>query len=406
MTSSSERDNMLRTLETINVEALFNPEQGVELQKMMEIAFRESSQRVLDIMRKEYRLFEHMQAFRNYLLLGQGDFIRYLLELIAPELSKPAAQIYPHTLSAILDSAVRVTNAQFENPDSLKRLDVRLVEVSQGDLGWDVFTVLYHIDGPIGTVFEPTLDTYRQLFGALWKAKRMEFVLSSMQKRQITSAKLYRDIPEVKPVMQHIHLWTSEMVHFIHQTQYYFLFEVLECSWAEMLTNLDQAECLDDVIKAHWNFLKSIQHGVLLDPSSEELCTQLRTIYNIILKLECIEESLYRAANSELKALEKGKSARESARSGFSVTNEDERKAAERTTKFNNYLNSIKTQISSVAKYYSDHFRKYLSMLSSNSDEKLQMLSVRLNFNNYYQQNRPKALVKRSRFKYDNLTKK
>lgn len=96
-----------------------------------------------------------------------------------------------------MDSAIRATNAQFENPDTLKRLDVRLIEVSLGDLGWDVFTVLYHIDGPIGTVFEPTLDTYRQLFGALWKAKRMEFVLSAMQKRQITSAKLFRNMPGI-----------------------------------------------------------------------------------------------------------------------------------------------------------------------------------------------------------------
>lgn len=94
-----------------------------------------------------------------------------------------------------MDSAIRVTNAQYENPDTLNRLDVRLVEVSQGDLGWDVFTVLYHIDGPIGTVFGPTLDMYRQLFGALWKAKRLEFVLASMQKRQITSAKLFRNMP-------------------------------------------------------------------------------------------------------------------------------------------------------------------------------------------------------------------
>lgn len=55
----------------------------MELQRMIDIAFRESSQRVLDIMRKEHRLFEHIQAFRNYLLLGQGDFVRYLLELLA-----------------------------------------------------------------------------------------------------------------------------------------------------------------------------------------------------------------------------------------------------------------------------------------------------------------------------------
>lgn len=58
------------------------------------------------------------------------------------------------------------------------------------------------------------------------------------------------------------------MIHFLHQTQYYFLFEVLECSWAEMIRRVNQAECLDDVITAHDTFLKSVQSGMLLDPGS------------------------------------------------------------------------------------------------------------------------------------------
>lgn len=132
----------------------------------------------------------------------------------------------------------------------------------------------------------------------------------------------------------------------------------------------------------------------------QDLCTQLRTIYNIILKLECIEESLYRAANIELKARSKDKNNKDKISSAICIMSEEDRKATERTSKFNNFLNSVKTQISTVAKYYSDHFRKYLSMLSASSDEKLQLLSVRLDFNGFYQQGKPKMqVVKRSRFK-------
>lgn len=65
-----------------------------------------------------------------------------------------------------------------------------------------------------------------------------------------------------------VHVLTSKMIHFLHQTQYYFLFEVLECSWAEMLKRVNQAECLDDVITAHEIFLTSVQNGVLLDNNS------------------------------------------------------------------------------------------------------------------------------------------
>lgn len=69
--------------------------------------------------------------------------------------------------------------------------------------------------------------------------------------------------------MQNMRIITSEMVHFIRQTQYYFLFEVLECSWAEMLNRVNLAESLDDVIKAHTKFLQSVQRGVLVDSSSQ-----------------------------------------------------------------------------------------------------------------------------------------
>ncbi|KAJ8911183.1 hypothetical protein NQ315_006026 [Exocentrus adspersus] len=61
------------------------------------------------------------------------------------------------------------------------------------------------------------------------------------------------------------------MIHFLHQTQYYFLFEVLECSWAEMQNQVNKAECLDDIIIAHTVFLNSIQRGVLLDENSREI---------------------------------------------------------------------------------------------------------------------------------------
>ena len=47
---------------------------------------------------------------------------------------------------------MRATNAQFEAAEILQRLDVRLLELSPGDKGWDVFSLHYHVDGPISTV--------------------------------------------------------------------------------------------------------------------------------------------------------------------------------------------------------------------------------------------------------------
>ena len=68
------------------------------------------------------------------------------------ELCRPASRLYPHNLSSLLETAVSGSNARYDHPDTLRRLDVKLLEVAHGDTGWDVFSLDYHVDGPIGTV--------------------------------------------------------------------------------------------------------------------------------------------------------------------------------------------------------------------------------------------------------------
>lgn len=62
---------------------LFNPEQSIKFHSTLECVYKETSLRVLELLKGKFRLMEHLHALRNYLLLGQGDFIRHLLELLA-----------------------------------------------------------------------------------------------------------------------------------------------------------------------------------------------------------------------------------------------------------------------------------------------------------------------------------
>lgn len=387
------REALQKLFSATSADSLFIPDKSIDLHISLENVYKETSHRVLCMLKDKYRLLEHLQALRRYLLLGQGDFIRHLLELLAPELSKPAQHLYVHTLSAILESAIRVTNAQYEDEDILKRLVVEFLHSSHGDTGWDVFTLVYIVDGPVGTIFEPAMSEYRTLFGSLWKAKRMEYVLSNMRKQQITSAKQFRKMKVLQPILHQIHILSSAMIHFLHQTQYYFLFEVLECSWAEMMRQVNQAECLDDVINAHTTFLSSVQCGVLLDSGLEvnergfsEMCAQLRIIYNLILHLESTQETLYKVALEEHKVLCAIEKKREGLqRAGkFSLTREREKEDKLRVSKFHNSLNIIKHQIKQIAYKYKQFVQKYLNLLAVSSDQNLQLLSVRLNFNDYY----------------------
>ncbi len=55
------------------------------------------------------------------------------------------------------------------------------------------------------------------------------------------------------------------MIHFVGQLQYYILFEVIESSWTELQARLKREDAtLDDIIKAHKNYLNSITHKGLL----------------------------------------------------------------------------------------------------------------------------------------------
>jgi gamma-tubulin complex component 3 len=82
---------------------------------------------------------------------------------------------------------------------------------------------------------------YLRLFNALWRAKRMEWILSCVWTRQSGMQKIMiRTLPELKPILHLSNLLTSEMVHFVHQLAYYTAFEVMECSWDQLIRQLKQ----------------------------------------------------------------------------------------------------------------------------------------------------------------------
>ena len=89
---------------------------------------------VVSLMLEKFSLMRHFGALMRYLLLGQvriawldsklrgwliapraqGEFFQCLMDLLVPELAKPATKIYRHNLVSALDQAIRASNAQYE----------------------------------------------------------------------------------------------------------------------------------------------------------------------------------------------------------------------------------------------------------------------------------------------------
>ncbi|XP_019385195.1 PREDICTED: gamma-tubulin complex component 3 isoform X2 [Crocodylus porosus] len=365
-------------------------------QEKIDAAYFETSKYLLDVLNKKYNLLEHMQAMRRYLLLGQGDFIRHLMDLLKPELARPATTLYQHNLTGILETAVRATNAQFDNPEILKRLDVRLLEVSPGDTGWDVFSLDYHVDGPIATVFtRECMSHYLRVFNFLWRAKRMEYILTDIWKGHMCNAKLLKSMPELSGVLHQCHVLASEMVHFIHQMQYYITFEILECSWDELWNKVQQAQDLDHIIAAHEVFLDTIITRCLLDSDSRVLLNQLRAVFDQIIELQNAQDTMYRAALEELQLrlqFEEKKKQRE-LEGEWGVTAAEEEEENKRIKEFQESIPKMCSQLRILTHFYQGIVQQFLVLLTTSSDESLRFLSFRLDFNEHYKAREPRLRI-------------
>ncbi|ORX79680.1 Spc97/Spc98, partial [Anaeromyces robustus] len=249
--------------ENLNV---FNYDSIEALEEIVDENYINTSNYLLDILFTRYKLKDHLNALKRYLLLGQGDFIQNLMDSLGPSLRNKAVGLYRHNLTGSLESAIRASNAQYDDSEILKHLDVRLLSPSEGDVGWDVFTLDYHVSQPLNTIITSSaMEKYRKLFHFLWRLKRVEHTLSSSWKRH--SIRNLKN-QEIRNELHKSNLILSEMIHFIYQLQYYFLFEVLECSWDELNKYIDKhTGNLDQLIKEHNRYLANIIQKGLLAPS-------------------------------------------------------------------------------------------------------------------------------------------
>ncbi|OJK05162.1 hypothetical protein ASPACDRAFT_110431 [Aspergillus aculeatus ATCC 16872] len=278
------------------------------LEASIDEAHKTTMARLIYLMDDKFKLFEHLQALKKYMLLGQGDFIALLMESLASNLDRPAHSQYRHTLTAQLEHAIRASNAQYDSPDVLRRLDARMLEYSHGESGWDCFTLEYKVDAPVDVVITQYASSqYLKVFNFLWRIKRVEFALGSTWRRCMTGARgvLGSVNDKVGSDWKRARCVIAEMIHFVCQLQFYILFEVIEASWDKLQASISKPGCtLDDLIGAHKEYLESITRKGLLGspavpktttttPQEEDFLSQLHYILKVMLAYKDAVDGLY-----------------------------------------------------------------------------------------------------------------
>ncbi|KAK3681468.1 Spc98 family-domain-containing protein [Podospora appendiculata] len=394
------------------------------LETWIDEAYKTTMQRLMQLMSTRFHLFDHLQALKNYILLGQGDFIALLMESLAANLDRPAGAQYRHTLTAQLEHAIRGSNAQYDSDEVLRRLDARMLLLSHGEIGWDCFTLEYKIDAPVDVVVtEWGNRQYLKVFNFLWRVKRVEFALASTWRKCMTGARGVLQTTEDK-VLQ---IWKStrgvlaEMIHFIGQLQYYILFEVIESSWAELQKNIRKEDCtLDDLITAHTKYLTSITHKGLLgarrrqhhDPQKElgetedsnSYMIQLGGLLKIMLEYRSSVDGLYSWSVSDFTRRQELDAAR------LVRNNNSQHRAPSPSNDYDDpdgygdmgggggsggFVKSEFPALQERLKYLGSNFRSKLQVLlgdlAHQPDVDMRFLGVSMNFNDVYQPVRRKG---------------
>lgn len=258
---------------------------------------------LLSILKQYYNIQNHLLALKKFMLLGQGDFITCLMDNIGPELKKRSNHIYKHNLLSIVDGALRASNAQYEQDNVLQRVNVRLLESSVGDTGWEIFSLDYTIDYPLNAiVHNQALSKYRIIFHMLWRLKRVEWSLTTTWKQYLAFSHIfskpsivneyYTLYQRIKPTLHRCNLNRSRMIHIVNNLQSFFMCEVMENAWLHLLESFDKAKSLDEIIVAHDDYLTEIMKHTLLSDEFEELTLLIQSLLQIMLRFCHQEETL------------------------------------------------------------------------------------------------------------------
>ncbi|KIJ70589.1 hypothetical protein HYDPIDRAFT_105325 [Hydnomerulius pinastri MD-312] len=349
------------------------------LERSIDSAYLTASQRLFEVFIEKFKLMDHLQALKHYLLLGYGDFAEQLMEALGPSLTRPANTLYRHNLTATLETAVRTSNAQNDPPDVLRRLDARMLEYSHGEIGWDVFTLEYKVDAPIDTILDPdSIMKYLKLFNHLWKMKRVESTLSQGWMRVAGASRTFLRLPDLDYDWHQIRIVMAEMIHFIRQMQAYCQLEVIECSWTILTEFFHKREGdLDAMIEAHRSYLdRMIKKVMLLFPKAgreESLLTQVRDVFTTILQFREATDNFYHFCLSESARRDQAKDADR----GVYTAPAPDRNGPQS-------LSQIRELVKEYSTSFSDNAQSIVYALQSHPDLDCRFLGIRLSFSDFY----------------------
>lgn len=265
----------------------------------------------------------------------------------------------------------------------MNRLDIKLLEASPGDRGWEIFQLDYLVaDLPVlSTIFtEEVMVVFQKINNFLWKLKRVEHGLSTSWGLGIAHANQFSKLPGMKNRFHRFYLAHQEMAHFVNNIHNYIMVEVLESSWKIYYDELKQVKNLDDVIQVQEKYSNSILQKALLSEEQKELNRLLKKLLNNVYTFALIKERyFFKSAQDEFERIQRLEMHEKQQEQGIEVEELDQ----------NDMVSQINHQsIDQLDRMHQDfitNFKQFKEKLEEKEENNFKYLRCRLDFNMYYQ---------------------
>ncbi|CAD8184173.1 unnamed protein product [Paramecium octaurelia] len=352
--------------------------QTKELSQLINQANKNTNTQLINLLFGKFKLIDHFNIIKQYFLLGNGNFSQLLIETLYKELSKKGHLVYKHTLTGLVESTLRMSNA---NQIVLQRLSVKLLEAQKNDIGWDIFCLDYEFEEPLKTIFNhKTMLNYYKIFNYLWRIKRVEYTLIQSWMQQIKN-KCYLNVKSNVNKALHLSLQImNSMIHFIKSFFSYLMLDAIETPWKKFMDQINQIENLDHLIQSHENLLDEIIDKVFLHQKQEQIQIILLKLFEISFRYKQNLEHLFLYVR-ELMAKERSDKFEQSIGPKVSYKNI--------STDNINIDQEFKGQeiiklLLQLRQMYREQMLELIKHLQN--EEKMKFLLLKLDFNEYYNQ--------------------
>lgn len=352
-----------------------------DLKREIDVIHKEINKYLVEILFKKFYFEDHLKAIYNYLLLGQGDMMQYLMDLLVEDLNKSAHYIQKHNLRSRLDTAISSSNAQFHK--FKYNIDVKLLDSSSGDTGWDIFLLQYQTSLPLSVIFKrKNMLMYEKLFFFFWKLKRLEFTNDhDVWRKFMTQSHIQKShFDNIRRYVHRALLFNQQIIHFVSTIHNYITLEVLETHTKRLKIKLKSVSCLDDLIKYHNEFVVNVIEQSLLNDDNVIVYKTILQVFDVIFRYKMAVDVLNSTLMESFMA-NKRKEHYKEINDQSPIIHEPDNNYLEQNFKFSaEAFNQIKT----LFEEYKVQISGLIKTLEVVGKGNFKYLAMKLDFNGYY----------------------